>query len=628
MQSLPVGDLRQYHDLRTKTVPELFLRRVKETPNSVAYRAKKLGIYQEHTWEEFRCLVARCAMGLTRLGLKHGERCALLGDPCEEYTICELSAQSLGAVTYGIYPAASQSELQHIIEDGKASFIITGNQEYLDRIQPLCGRLRELRHLIVIDRRGIFACDNASFTDYESLVKDGEGELSERPGAFEEIAARVKPTDGLFIAYTSGTTGHPKGVLVSHGKHVAAAAALVDHYPVLRRYPHRTVVYLPLASIPGKLAALTLPLFTLLIPHYGEDVEEPGQTFFEVAPTVLFTVPGYLKKILAGILIAMENSSATKKAAYAVAMGIARHHLQRVWEGKRNMILEVAHFVCYYTVFRPILNKIGFDKLKLVLSTGTHLPDQVMSLWQIYGVNVAEMYSLAEAGGGIVTAQEGHFPKPGNVGKPLACLEVKLSDSGEILVKGEDLFECYWNNRELTDTCRDVAGWLRTDDAGQWTPDGRLRILDRLGHGTEGGGPNADIAFVENMLKSSPYINEAVVVGQDRDCLYALIEIDFEAVSDWASRHDITFTGFSGLVEHPSVIAHIGSQIDRINRSAGPNEQVGAFRIIPGILTPAEEGAPITPTGKIRRKVIQRKFGSLIESMYKENTKKQGGRAC
>ena len=293
------------------------------------------------------------------------------------------------------------------------------------------------------------------------------------------------------------------------------------------------------------------------------------------------------------------------------------------------MILEVAHLICYYTVFRPILNKIGFDQLRLVLSTGTHLPDQVMSLWQIYGVNVAEMYGLAEAGGGIISAQEGHFPEPGNVGKPLACFEVKLSDRGEVLAKGEELFECYWNNRELTDTCRDVAGWLRTADAGQWTPEGRLRVLDRLDDATDMGRPRVSPAFLENALKSSPYISEAVVVGQDREYLSALIEIDFEAVSDWASRHNIAFTGFSGLVEHPIVIEHIGSQIDEINRHLGPAEPVEAFRIIPGVLTPTEEGAPITPTRKIRRKVMYRKFEPLIESMYsKENTKKQGGGVC
>ena len=368
------------------------------------------------------------------------------------------------------------------------------------------------------------------------------------------------------------------------------------------------------------MVALTLPLLAPVIPHYGEDIEDLDQTFFEVAPTVLFTVPNYLKRFASGILIDIENSSPLKKLAYTIAVSIGRQHLNNVWEKKRDVLWKLAYLLCYCTVFRPILNKIGFDKVRIALSTGAPLPPQLMALWQIYGLNLSEGYGLAEMGGGIISAQGPSFPKPGDVGRPLACLEVMLSDTGEILVRGEELFECYWNNQELTDEFRDLKGWLRTEDAGEWTTDGGLKILDRISDAVcSPDGKRISLAAIESALKSSPYINEAVVAGKDRAYLSSLIEIDFEAVSDWASRHSIPFTGFTGLIQHPAVIAHIGREIERINSELKPHEQIQAFRIIPGELTPAEDGALVTPTRKIKREVVHKKFETLIESMYESS---------
>jgi long-chain acyl-CoA synthetase len=613
-----MDNAQKQQELRNKTVPGLFLERVRKAPNEVAYRTKKLGIYKERTWLDFQMVVARCAMGFAQLGLKHGDRVALMGDPCEEYTICELAAQALGAITYGIYPTSSSTELLRLMTDGKACVFVVGNQEYLDRIVPLSKELSALEHVIVIDTRGMLGYDHPSLVSYEKLSGKGAEKLASRPGAFlEDIVCRVKPSDGLCIVYTSGVTGHPKGVLMSHGKHLAATQALIERYPVLLERSHRSVVYLPLSNVIGKVVALTLPLLAPVIPHYGEDIEDLNQTFFEVAPTVLFTVPNYLKKFASGILIDIENSSALKKLAYTVAVSIGRQHLSNVWEKKRDVLWKLAYLLCYCVVFRPILNKIGFDKVRIALSTGAPLPSQLTALWQIYGLNLSEAYGMAEMGGGIISVQGPNYPRPGDVGRPLACLEVMLSDTGEILVRGEELFECYWDNPGLTDEFRDFEGWLRTEDAGEWTLDGGLKILDRISDSVSyPDRKGISLTAIESALKSSPYINEAVVVGKDRAYLSSLVEIDFEAVSDWASRHGLPFTGFTGLIQHPAVIAHIGKEVERINSELKPHEQIQAFRIIPGELTPAEDGALVTPTRKIKRKILYKKFETLIESMY------------
>ena len=607
---------RTYQELRNKTIPELFLERVKDASGEVAYRAKKRGIYLERTWLDFYQSVARCASGFARIGLKAGDSLALMGDPSEEYTICELAAQSLGAITYGIHPASSRSDLRFMIEDGKASLFVAGNQEYLDRVLPFAGNTP----IVVIDTRGTFGYDHPSLTSYERLTKEGEGQPLSMPGAFEEMARRVKPSDGLFIVYTAGTTGRPKGVFVSHGKHLAAAYTIVDRYPVLLEGTHRTVAYLPLCHVLGKVVALTLPLLAPVIPHYGEDIEDMGQTFFEVAPTVLFTAPNYLKKFASGILVSMENSSPLKKWAYDTAVRVGRRHLENQWRQRKSALSHAAYLLCYYAVFRAILNKIGFDKLKIALSTGASLSPQLAALWQVYGLNLSEMYSMAEAGGGIVSTQGSLFPEPGDAGKPVACWEVKLSDTGEVMVRGEEMFECYWNNLKLTDQLRDQEGWLRTEDEGEWTSGGGLRILDRV----DDAGParhkgKVSLTSIENALRASPYIKDAVAVGHGREYLSALVEVDFDALSDWASRNNIPFTGFASLIENPAAVEHIGQEIKRINESVEPAQRIKVFKIIPRELSPAEDEGPITPTRKVRRKIVHKKFADLIESMYERN---------
>jgi len=564
-------------------------------------------------------MVASCAMGFMELGLQHGERLALMGDPCDEYIICEVAAQALGAVTYGIYPTSSQKELHYLMNDGGACIFVAEDQEYVDRILPIYDELTLLKHIIVIDTRGIFMYDHSSLIAYEKLMENGENQLTSNPGAFEEMVGRVKPSDGLLIIYTSGTTGDPKGALISHGKHLAAAYTVIDRYPILAETPHRTVVYLPLCHILGKDVAFTLPLLTRIVPHYGEDIEDLGQTIFETAPTVLFTVPRYLQKFVSSIIVGIESTSRLKKYIYRMSLHIGRRYLKNIWEGKRNPLMSLLYFICYQFSFRPILNKIGFDKLKFAISGGAPLPSQVLALWQIYGVNLLEMYGQTETAGALISGQAQHFPRPGNVGRPPTCWDVKLAEDGEILVRGNDIFEGYWNNPELTEEVLDKEGWLHTGDVGEWTPDGNLKIIDRIRDIiVTAGGKTLSPTYIENALRASPYISEAVVFGHNRKYVSALIEIDFETVSAWARLNNIPYTGFTSLAKQSEIIRLIGAEIERTNREIARVEQVKTFRIIPKELDPEEEGEPITPTRKIKRELMYQKFGDLVDSMYSD----------
>jgi len=614
-----MNSTEKYEELRKKTIPGLLLERANQTPDDVAYRAKKLGIYQQRTWTELRNRVAACALGLRELGLKHADRLALMGDPCEEYMICELAAEAVGAVTYGIYPTSSQKELRYLMEDGEACIFVAEDQEYVDRILPLFEQLPRLETILVIDYQGMFMYDHPYLIPYEKLIEDGEKQGMLNPGVFEEMVNRVKPTDGVFIVYTSGTTGNPKGALISHGKHLAGTYNIIDRFPILAERPHRTVVYLPLCHILGKDVAVTLPLLTRIVPHYGEDIEDLGQTIFETAPTVMFTVPRYLQKFVSNIIVSMDNSSWLKRKFYQLSLKVGRRYIMNVWVKKIDIFLSLLYFFCYHISFRPILNKIGFDKLQLAVSGGAPLPSEVMGLWQIYGVSLTEMYGQTETAGAIISGQDQHFPRPGNIGVPPAGWEVRLAENGEILVRGNDIFEGYWNKPELTEEVIDKEGWLHTGDVGEWTQEGNLKIVDRVRDIiVTSGGKTLSPTYIENALRASPYISEAVVFGHNRKYISALIEIDYETVSGWARLNDIPYTGFTSLTQRPEVIKLLGAEIEKHNQDIARVEQVKTFRIIPKELDPEEEGEPITPTRKVKRELMYKKFQELVESMYSD----------
>ena len=311
--------------LRNRTAPSLLCERARSIPDRVAFRSKHLGIYRERSFRDYALLVARAARALAGIGLTKGERVAIMGDACEEWMICDLASQSLGAIVYGIYPTASAAEVEYQLRDGGAVIFIAEDQEYVDKILPIIDRLPDMRAVIVIDDSAMFAYDHPKLVSYEKLVGPADSDLDWLEAQVGQVHAR----DPAIIVYTSGTTGHPKGALITHGKHLAATVNLVDHYPTLAEKQHRTVAYLPLCHILGRDIAVTLPLISRLVPHFGEDPEDLATTMFEVAPTVLFTVPRYLQKFAAQIVVGIANSSTLKRTSYEFAMRLARRHVRK-----------------------------------------------------------------------------------------------------------------------------------------------------------------------------------------------------------------------------------------------------------------------------------------------------------
>ena len=604
--------MSRFEALRGKTAPQLLAERARSEPSAVAYRAKKLGLYEERSWREFASRVGRVAAGLQKLGLERGERVAIMGDACEEWTLCDLAVQAAGGISFGVYPTASVSELEYQMRDAGATLFIAEDQEYVDKLLQVVERLPGLKAIVVIDDSAMFAYAHTLLRRFEDLL----GEDRDGLPLLERLVAQLDAKAPAFIVYTSGTTGNPKGAVISHGRHLAATYTVVDHYPMLAEREHRAVVYLPLCHIFGRDLAITVPLLSRLVPHYGESIEDLPQTLFEVAPTVLFTVPRYLQKFASQVLVALGNTSPAKRAAYAGAMRIGRRCASRRWNGESGLLNRFLEQVAGALAFQPILNKLGLDRLELFLSGGAPLPPDTMALWHAWGVNVVEAYGQTETGGAFISGQRGPFPRPGNVGTVVKGWQVELAAQDEIVVHGPDLFEGYWHQSTH-------RGPLPTGDVGEWR-DGNLRIVDRVRDFiVTAGGKTISPTQIENVLRASPYIAEVIVYGHSRRYLTALIEIDFDAVSDWARSRNVGYTGFTSLAQHREVEAMIGEEVEKANGELARVEQVKRFRILPKALDPEEEGEPVTPTRKVKRAQMYQRFAALVESMYDDREEKR-----
>ena len=599
--------------LARRTLPGLLLERARRTPDRPAYRAKQLGIYRETTWRELARRVTAVAQALGARGLAAGDTVAIMGHPSPEWTIADLACQAAGAISYGIYPTSSAAELRFLLQHGGARFLVAGDQEHLDRALGVRAECPGLDAVFVVDTRALFMYADPRVVPWAQLESEGDpAELD----ALAALVARLAPDAPATIVYTSGTTASPKGAVLLHGHHIQAAANVLAHYPELARGEHRLVAFLPMSHVMGRDATITLPLLADLVPHYPEDPDAFAETLFEVAPTFVLTVPRYLQKIASQLLVALESTSAIKRGAYRAAMAVGRAALRRRWEGDAPLWLRAAERGSQALVFRWLLDKVGLGHARAVLSSGAPLPREVAALWQIWGLNVLEVYGQTEAGGAIIAGQQGRRPRPGDVGVAAPGVEIALADDGEILARSSCFFAGYWKDPEATAAAfRDGA--LVTGDVGEWAVGGRLRLVDRKKDFViTAGGKNVSPAHVEGRLRASPYVSEATVFGEGRKYLVALLELDFDTVAEWARTRGIPYTGYTSLVTRPEVQRLVAAEVARANDDLARVEQIKAFRILPRELDPEEEDEPITPTRKVKRRLMALCYRELLESMY------------
>ncbi|PYM95579.1 MAG: long-chain fatty acid--CoA ligase [Candidatus Rokuibacteriota bacterium] len=604
--------------LRASTLPGLLVDQAQTRPDRVAYRSKELGVWRETTWRAYAERVAAVAVGFAReYRVARGETVAIIGNPCPEWAIADLAAQALGAITYGIYPTSAPGEVRHLLQHGGASLVVAEDQEHLDKTLAVLDECPGVRAVLVIDTRALFMYRNALVRPLAEVERLGREALAGEPDALVHLARAVSSEDAATIIYTSGTTGHPKGAVYRHGPHLAACANIIAHYPLLSEREHRAVAMLPLCHAMGRNLAITMPLMSAIVPHYPESIDAFAEALYEIQPTFVFTVPRYLQKFAAHLLVGLDQSSWIKRAAYRAAMAGGRRALELRWSGDGiGAPWRLSSALARATVFRWLLEKVGFARVELVISSGAPLPPPVAMLWQAWGVNLCEAYGQTETGGALVTGQRGPYPRPGDVGTGAPNIEIELDGDGEVLVAAREFFGGYWRDPDATQALyRD--GKLLTGDVGEWTAEHALKLVDRKKDIViTAGGTNVSPSRIENLLRSSPYISEAAVFGEGRRYLVALLEVDGETAGEWAREHGLVHTGYGSLVAHPDVQALIRAEVARANDDLTRVEQVKAFRLLPRELDPELEGEPVTPTRKVKRRLMAERYGELIESMY------------
>jgi long-chain acyl-CoA synthetase len=620
MQSL-WHDIPKHHQERTwsiygKSVPQLFIERAAARSDAVALRYKDFGLYQEVTWRKYRDDVEAVALGLISLGIEAGDRIAIMGDPCYEYFVADMAGLCVGAITYGIYTTCSPTEVRHQLENAGAKLFIAENQEYVDKVLDLENLTTDLRKIIVSDMRAMFLYRDERILSFEGLKALGDELRPKQPALFEQRIAAVKPEDVAVFVYTSGTTGAPKAAMITHRDlMVGMVHTYLQGFPELDSGEHRIITHLPLAHLVERSMSLCLMLIADVIPHIGEETENLRETLTEVEPTFFHAVPRVWEKIASQILVNLDRSTWLKRQAYGCAMWIGRRHAQARWQKRQpSHLLAAGYALARAVVFKPMLMKVGLHRARAALTAGAPIPQPIQSLWQIWGVNLRNLYGITEHT--LVLCQSEPFQQPGDVGVPLYPKEVRLAPDGEILVRGPGMFAGYWKNEEATsEAVRD--GWLHTGDVAEIMPNGHFRIVDRKKDiMVTAGGKNIAPSEIENLLKSSAFISEAVLFADARKFPSALIEIDFDTVADWARQHDVVYTGFASLALNPRVIELVGREIDKANAQLARVEQVKKFRIIPKELDP-EEG-DTTPTRKVKRRHMYALFKDLVEEMYRD----------
>jgi long-chain acyl-CoA synthetase len=586
------------------------------TPHDVVVREQQFGIYAEHTWAQYSQDIETFACGLLRLGIQPGDAVAIQGDPSYLWMVADAAIISIGAVSFGIYTTCSPDEICHQINTAGAVALIAENQEYVDKLLALGDQCDTVRHVIVDDTRALFGYSDPRILPVAHLLTPEEPYSPAERTRVAELAEGASADDVALLVFTSGTTGQSKAAMITHRNFlVGGALQLCRVFPELTGPDPRPIIcHLSLAHAFERIVCLYSPIVTAMVVHIGENVEDLTTTMVQTQPYYFHAVPRIWQKLASQAVTNIDRSSWVKRWAYRSAMAVARRERGVRWDGGTpSPVLRAAYLLARVCVFVPLLRKFGLGHTAIGLTAGTHVPVEVQRMWQYWGLNLINGLGMTEVG--FVAFQRARFPVPGAVGERVPDLEVRVADDGELQYRGPGVFRGYLNEAERTAESFTADGWFCSGDVGTIEADGDIVLRDRKKDiMITAGGKNITPSLIENTIKGSPYISECVLFADGHKYPTALIEIDLDAVTEWAESKGLEFTGFTSLTQLPEVVALIGSEVERLNASLARVEQVKKFRILPKELDP-EEG-DTTPTRKIRRAHFERMFQDLIDDMY------------
>jgi long-chain acyl-CoA synthetase len=594
------------------TLPKLLRERARRAPGEVALREKEYGIWQRVSWEEYLAHVRRFCLGLVSLGVGRGDKVAILSENCREWVWAELAAMSASAVGVGVYPTSPSAEVKYVVAHCEAVVAVCEDQEQVDKLLEVSAELPRLRTIVVADMRGLRGYADPRIVSFEEVERLGAEHEAQHPALFDALVDATEAEQTAFLIYTSGTTGFPKGAMISHRNILAQARSAAEATGI--RAGDSVVSYLPLCHVAEQILSVYLPLHLGMQVSFAESVRTIQEDLREIAPSVFLGVPRIWEKLQASIVVKMQEASRWRRTLFERAFAHGRRCAEARLAGRALSPLEAAlRFVAWVLVLRALQNFLGLRRARLTFTAAAAISPEVLRFFHAIGVPVREGYGMTECTGFSFVQREGEV-RLGTVGRAIPGVEYRLAPDGELLKRGETIFLGYYRDREATEaTLRD--GWLHSGDVAELDPDGQLRIVDRKkAIFVTAGGKNVSPSLVENALKVSPYVKEAVVVGDGEKFLAALVQIDFENVGQWATERRLPYTNFRSLTRLQEVRDLVAAEVERTNEGLAPVEQVRAFRLLEKELD--HDDNEVTATMKVRRKTIYEKFAPLIAEIY------------
>ena len=601
--------------LEGETVPELFWNAVRERDEQVWLRQKELGIWQSQSWQEVGQAVRELACGLLQLGLQRGEVVSILANTRREWVMADLAVLSGAAVCNGIYPTDAPAQVHYLCEDSGTVMLFVEDDEQLDKALEVRDQLPRLRQIIVFDDEGLRGLHDPMVISLSQLREIGRSHLAQQEPVMAQRIADLQPDDLAILVYTSGTTGKPKGAMHSH----RALVHTVRGYNTLvaRSTDDECMCFLPLCHIAERVGGEYFSLYTGNKLNFVENPETVPENVREIAPTVFTAVPRVWEKFYSGVMIALKESSRLQQLAYGWAIAVGYRVADRVMAGQSvGAWLKLQFRLARLLALDNTRKLIGIHRARYCVTGAAPISPELVRWYLALGVPMLEVWGMTETCGASTGNPPGRI-RPGSIGPAAGFNEVKLDPAtGEILVRGTNVFMGYLNLPDKTAEALDAEGWLHTGDVGVRDADGYFRITDRMKDILiTAGGKNITPSELENELKFSPYITDAVVIGDKRPYLVSIIMIDQDNVEKFAQDREIPFSNYASLTRAPEVQELIQSELDRVNGKFARVEQIKKFFLLDRQLSAEDE--ELTPTMKLKRKLVENKYAEQIEAMYK-----------
>jgi long-chain acyl-CoA synthetase len=604
------------------TFPRLLLDHATRRPQAPALREKAYGVWQTLTWAQLAALVRDLALGLSAAGLRRGEHIVVVGENRPRLYATMLAAQALGAVPVPLYQDAVSAEFVFPLNNAEIAFAVVEDQEQVDKMLELREQCPQLKRIWFDDPRGLRHYDEPGLASLDDLVKQGQAQAADRPGFFEAEVAAGTPDDVAALFFTSGTTGNPKGVIHTH-------ATLIDRARAGQRFDQlsdreEVLAYLPPAWIGQNIFSFSQWLVCGYVVNCPESASTVSIDLKEVGPTYYFAPPRVFEGLLTTVMIRMEDAAAPKRWLFDRCMRLARRVGPKLMDGESIGLLDrLAYALGDVLIYGPLRNTLGFSRVRVAYTAGEAIGPDLFSFYRAIGINLKQLYGSTETAV-FVCLQPDHEARADTVGVPIDGVEIRLSESGELLVRSPGLLKGYYKNEAATREALTDDGWYHTGDAGFLTPGGHLKIIDRAKDvGRLMGGPFDGAMFapkyVENKLNFFPHIKEAVCFGDKREKVCAFINIDFEAVGNWAERRNLPYAGYTDLAQRAEVYQLMLECVEKVNADLAQDEllagsQISRFLVLHKELD-ADDGE-LTRTRKVRRGAIAEKYGVLIDALY------------